>query len=359
MIYENFRNGINIGGWLSQYDCLTLPPQNKEEMKTHLSTFITEQDIARIASLKLDHIRMPVDYRVLEAEEDSLTDEKTAFFYMDKCVEWCAKYHLNLIIDLHHAAGNLYGRMDAPMPLLAEEALRLRFIRLWEKLTRHFKGCNGPVIMFELLNEVADGSGYLWNSLYQQTVQAIHEIDSKRYILIGSNEQNSAFRLKELELLEDDRVFYNFHFYEPIVFTHQRAHFSEELKAFNRKIHYPDDISGFTDFLLQNRKYIKQYIHSALEAEVSRETMLVLLKDALDFVTYSGKELYCGEFGVINTADANDAANWMNDFICILEEHHIGHAMWNYKELDFGLVNINNEVVSKERLEKLFGVKAV
>jgi aryl-phospho-beta-D-glucosidase BglC (GH1 family) len=64
----------------------------------------------------------------------------------------------------------------------------------------HFKARKAPVIMFELLNEVSDGSGYLWNRLYKETVALIRSIDSERFILIGSNGQNSAFYLKELEL---------------------------------------------------------------------------------------------------------------------------------------------------------------
>ncbi len=355
MIYEQFRNGINIGGWLSQYDCLNPFPQNEKEMQKHLDSFIREENIAQIASWGLDHIRLPIDYRVIVKNEESLTDRDTALACMDRCIDWCEKYHLNVILDLHHAEGNIFGMMDRPMPLLTDKKLWQNFINIWRMLTEHFRDRTSPVLMFELLNEVSDGSGYLWNRLYQETVKAIHEIDRNRYILVGSNEQNSPFRLKELELMEDERVFYNFHFYDPQVFTHQQAHFSEEMVRYNRKIHYPGDISAFTDFLKENREYIPKYSHVAMEREVSSQTMRVLLKDALDFAVYSGKELYCGELGVIDVADASDASGWILDVQSILDEYRIGHAIWNYKEMDFGFIGLDNCIKSPERLEKVFG----
>ena len=47
---DGFKKGVNLGGWLSQ------GPLDKE----HLDTFITEKDIARIASWGLDHVRLPI-----------------------------------------------------------------------------------------------------------------------------------------------------------------------------------------------------------------------------------------------------------------------------------------------------------
>lgn len=354
MLYKYFRKGINIGGWLSQYDCLNPAPATGEEMQQHLESFITEANIAQIAAWGLDHIRLPIDYRVLTETRESLVACDQTLKIIDQCLNWCEKYQLNVILDLHHAEGNVYGMMEAPMPLLTESHLRTQFVEIWKMLTLHFKERRSPVLMFELLNEVSDGSGYLWNQLYKETVQAIRSIDPERYILVGSNEQNSQFRLKELELLDDDKVFYNFHFYDPQVFTHQQAHFSEEMMLFDRKIHYPDNIEAFTKFLMEHREYMMKYSHVAMEKEVSRASMKLLLKDAIDFVKYSGRELYCGEFGVIDVADTEDSVSWLNDVMEILDQYHIGHAFWNYKALDFGFLDQQNRLKLSERKEQLF-----
>lgn len=346
MLADCFKNGINLGGWLSQYDCLSNIPQTEEEMERHLSTYITEKDMARIAGWGFDHVRLPVDYKLF----DDAHEEKT-FHYMEKCVEWCGRHRLNMVIDLHNAEGNVYGKMDAPMPLLTEEELQQKFIGLWEKITLRFQGVQSPTLLFELLNEVSDGSGYLWNRLCRRTVENIREIDKERGILIGSNEQNSPFHLKELEQLAEENIIYNFHFYDPQVFTHQRAFFSEEMAAFDRIVHYPGEIPGFTDFLQENRQYISKYAHVAMENRVDRERMAALLKDVFDFKTYSGRELYCGEFGVIDCAEDADAVRWLCDCMELLEERGIGHCLWNYKALNFGLVDETGEAVSEYRID--------
>lgn len=359
MLAECFKNGINLGGWLSQYDCLAAAPGTKREMERHLDTYIMEEDLARIAGWGFDHVRLPIDYRLMECGDSKQGYERKTIQCLDSCVSWCKRYHLNLVLDLHNAKGNVYGKMDAPMPLLTEEKFRQKFIGFWEKMTEHFLGVRDPVIIFELLNEVSDGSGYLWNRLYQQTVERIRRIDAGRGILIGSNEQNSPFRLKELELLRDENILYNFHFYDPQVFTHQKASFSEEMTAYDRTVHYPGAIPGFTDFLQRNRQFIPKYAHVAMEDRVDRERMRGLLKDALDFRQYAGRELYCGEFGVIDSAEDADAVRWIRDCAGLLDEWGIGHCLWNYKALDFGLLDESGRTVSKERLngilQALFG----
>lgn len=354
MLYDFFRNGINIGGWLSQWNCLPVAPVNKEDLRKHFQEFIKEENIKQIAGWGMDHVRLPIDYRVLENKVFDHNFDENVFHYIDLCADWCQKYKLNLILDLHDMEGNVYGAMDAPMPLLTEDHLKKRFLHIWAELALHFRGRKEPVIMFELLNEVSDGSGYLWKDLCKQTVKIIRSIDKDRYILIGSNEQNSAFRLKELELFDDKNIFYNFHFYDPQAFTHQKAHFSEEMRLYNREVHYPGEITGFTDFLLNNRKYIQKYARVCMENRVDKESMRRLLKDAFDFVKYTGKELYCGEFGVINTARPEDAAAWLKDVIELLEEQGIGHAMWSYKECDFGMVDMENKLASNHIVKELF-----
>ena len=59
-LFEGDQKGVNLGGWISQ--CVSY------EQK-HFETFITEQDIEQIASWGLDHVRVPVEYYILEEEE--------------------------------------------------------------------------------------------------------------------------------------------------------------------------------------------------------------------------------------------------------------------------------------------------
>lgn len=72
--FEGFEKGINLGGWLSQ-NTLT---------KEHMDSFIKESDIEKIASMGVDHIRLPIDYSVIETED--CEDIESGYTYIDNCL---------------------------------------------------------------------------------------------------------------------------------------------------------------------------------------------------------------------------------------------------------------------------------
>ena len=350
VLFEKFHKGINIGGWLSQYEFIAQQPLTTQNLKNHFDSFITEKDIKQIAGWGFDHVRLPVSGYLL-FNPDTLTLNKEPLSYIDQCISWCEKYHLNLVLDLHDLWGNVYGAMDKPMPLLTDSNLQKNFFCIWEQLTTHLKRETSVTVMFELLNEVSDASGYLWNKMYKEAIQRIRKIDASRPLLIGSNCQNSVAYLSQLDLYDDPNVFYNFHYYDPQVFTHQKAHFSEEMVEYNQTVTYPGDISGFVTYLKEHPEYHMKYSLVAEETRNDRQLMEKLLNNARNFVRYSGCQLYCGEFGVIDSAPASEAVKWMKDLISILDSLNIGHALWNYKYLDFGLLTLNGEIVSQTLLD--------
>lgn len=91
--WKGYRKGMNLGGWISQ--C-------KYEKK-HYDTFITEEDIKRIAGFGVDHVRLPLDYEVIQAPDGQWLED--GFAYIDRCIAWCKKQKLNIVLDLHKAPG--------------------------------------------------------------------------------------------------------------------------------------------------------------------------------------------------------------------------------------------------------------
>ena len=83
--FEGFEHGVNLGGWLSQ--CVSYE-------KEHFDTFILEEDIKRIADWGLDHVRVPVDYSIIEKEDGTFKED--GFQYIDNCIAWCKKYGLHI-----------------------------------------------------------------------------------------------------------------------------------------------------------------------------------------------------------------------------------------------------------------------
>ena len=98
--FEGYKNGVNLGGWISQF---------KVYDEKHFAEFIVEDDIKNISEFGFDHVRVPVDYMVLEDEEGNL--KESGFQYLENCRLWCKKYNLKMLIDLHEAYGYTFDPM--------------------------------------------------------------------------------------------------------------------------------------------------------------------------------------------------------------------------------------------------------
>ena len=60
-----------------------------------------------------------------------------------------------------------------------------------------------------------------------------------------------------------------------------------------------------------------------------------LISEAVRVAEERNVPLYCGEYGVIELADRDDAKEWFKDFHSVMDKYQIGRAVWTYKEMDF------------------------
>jgi endoglucanase len=320
----NLKKGVNLGGWLSQY---------RDFDNTHFNSFITEDDIARIASWGMNHVRLPVDYPVLEEETPAGDFRVSGFSYIDRCLSWCQEHGLKLVIDLHKAPGYVFDRWDE-VQLFSDLALKQRCLDLWSGLAKNYHGVEG--IAFELLNEINLPNCAPWNRLVDETIERIHAIDSGRIVIVGGNHYNAADQLQYLDLYEDERVQYTFHFYKPMVVTHQRAYWIPELEKLEIPVEYPGLYPEFEAFS-----------EEAIATHMDLEFLKAFLQPALEFRERTGKSLYCGEFGVIDQAPMSTRVNWIHDMLSLFQAFDIGWALWSYKEMDFGLVDEHGSIISE------------
>lgn len=343
----NFSKGVNLGGWLSQY---------KEYDHAHFRSFIIRRDIEQIASWGFDHIRLPVDYPILEADESPGVYREDGFAYIDACFEWCEAQGLGIVFDLHHAPGFTFNNaLQAETmhlnTLFSNEDGQQRFIQLWEAIIRRYKDARIPVI-FELLNEVVLPDSEPWNILARRTLHAIRAIAPACQVMIGGNHNNAASELKNLDLVDDPHVCYTFHFYEPLLFTHQKAPWVQVAVEYDQELSYPGEYLNLQAFLARAPQY-----HTAFDWQVGRlldrELMRIFLQPALDFVRKTGRDLYCGEFGVIEYVNPISRQNWHADLVYFLRQHKIGWGVWTYKQLNFGLVDAYGQVVDPALLDIL------
>lgn len=310
-----FRKGIDLGGWLSQCDY-------SEE---RLNTFITEGDFARIASWGFDHVRIPVDYNVVQNPDGTMKQE--GLDRLNRAFDLCEKYGLRAVLDLHKTQGFSFDDGEHEAGFFDSEKYQERFYQLWETFARQWGGRYDRVV-FELLNEVTEPR-YLdtWNRVSRECIRRIRAFAPHTVILVGSYHHNGAREVQYLDAPYDDKVLYNFHCYEPHFFTHQGAYWNEE---FNNDKRYSFAESGATEEFFEE-----------------------LLAPAIEKAHAEGTELYCGEYGVIDIVPPPEALKWFKTLHAVLERHHIPRAVWSYKEMDFGLADPRMDAVRDELLNYL------
>ena len=309
-----FYRGVNLGGWFSQCDY----------SKERLDHFITEKDIDVIAGWGMDHVRIPMDYNVLENADGSLSAE--GFDRIGRAVGWCTQRGMKVVLDLHKTAGYSFDADENEGGFFHSAAYQERFYRLWEGLAQRF---NDPErIAFELLNEVTDASVIgEWNRIAAECIRGIRKIAPRSLILVGSYWNNSPLAVKDLEPPADDRVVYNFHCYDPLNFTHQGASWVPQL---NNDIRIPFDGAGITPELFEEQ------FASAIRTAEER-----------------GAALYCGEYGVIEQVEPEDAVKWFRTIHEVFERHGIARSAWTYRQMNFGLSDARLDGVREELIRYL------
>lgn len=326
---SGFQKGMGIGGWLTNYKRFNVIPQNKRLDITigdieHFETYITEKDVAYIASLGLDHIRLGFDQIVVE--ETPYVYRKNIISILHNFAAWCEKYGLRLVLNMHKAIGN-YCDILEEKGLMHNEELQNRFIAVWVMLEKEFQNKN--TIAFELLNEVVNATAEEWNQLAEKAISAIRELNAQRLIIVGGVEWNNPPGLKDLKVYGDENIIYTFHCYAPHEFTHQQGVLKWAQIYYNRKMPYPcEDIERYRDF----HKVVLNNENAYADIErIDIEYLKSYLQPAKDFIErYPNKVLWCGEFGTIRHCDIKYRENWMRDMITILKEWDLPYCVWNY-----------------------------
>lgn len=323
--FEGFYKGINLGGWLSQGSL----------EKEHLDTFITEEDIKTIKRMGVDHIRIPVDFELIEDEHGNILED--GHTYIRKGIDWCLQNGLNVVLDLHKTAGYVFDDAAYSNGFFDNEGLQERFINLWKVLASRY-GNQPDKVALEILNEVVDPSvADKWNDIARRTIEAIREITPDSWIIVGGTRNNSVVSVKELGAPYDDRIVYTFHCYEPLIFTHQGAYWIENMPA-DYRIDYPKTIGEYiaaTESLIDP---VQAYPLKHIAPEIKgKDFFRKFFMDAIDAAEKNNVPLYCGEYGMIDRANPETAIRWFEDIHEVFDEYKIARAVWTYKEKDFGI----------------------
>lgn len=340
--FEGYKRGIDFGGWFSQCNYT----------EDRFDNFIKAEDFERVGSWGIDHIRLPFDYNLVQTEEGEFIEK--GFQRLAWAVLEAKKYNLNVILDLHKTYGYSFDAGEKQEGFFDNEVYQERFYVLWEEVAKRFAAMHDHVA-FELLNEVTDPSySDSWNRIASTCINRIRAISKDVSILIGGYWNNSPDALRDLEVPIDENIVYNFHCYDPLLFTHQGAGWVEQMPA-DFRLSFS---STYKEYLEITEKMWPEVVSNLdamkdIEGPVNSQYFINRFANAVAVAKEKDVDLYCGEYGVINRADPHEALAWLKAIHEAFEYYGIGRAAWSYREMDFGYVDEHFAPVLDEAIKYL------
>src|SRR2546425_11131916 len=222
----HLRYGINLSEWFAQ----VFDP--KGYTKEHFEAWTTAQDIALIKEMGFDHVRLSVNPQPMFRHKQADRIPADYLGYLDAAVKMILDRGLAVIIDLHPDS-------DFKQKLVSDNEFVEQFADFWRALAQHYSTLDPNLVFFEVLNEPEVRDGYRWYGIQARLAAAIREGAPQHTIIAAGARWSDDDDLLFMEPLHDPNVIYNFHFYEPHVFTHQGATWGENYWHSVKSLPYP------------------------------------------------------------------------------------------------------------------------
>ncbi|EUC57148.1 glycoside hydrolase family 5 protein [Rhizoctonia solani AG-3 Rhs1AP] len=288
-----------------------------------LEYFFTEKDAEFFASLGLNCIRVPFNYRHFEDDMNPGVYNERGFQWLDRIINILGSYGIYTILDLHAAPGgqNIDWHADAGVhrAMFWEHVeFQNRAIALWEKLATRYKG-NTWVAGYNPLNEPTDEEHIRVIAWYERAQKAIHAIDPDHILFWDGNTWAADF-----------------------------SHFKDPLPGSCYAIH---DYSNFGFPSGEPYKGTPEQ-KAKLERQFRRK---------IEFHERVGCHIWNGEFGPVYASPA-DGPDWesvnedryrlLKDQLGLYDTTKISWSIWLYKDIGFqGMVYAGPDTAYIKRLK--------
>ncbi len=192
--------------------------------KHYLDSYITEEDIKLIAEEGFNSVRLPLNARHLyKIHNSELVLNSEMISRIDRLIDWCSRYQVYVILDMHGAPGGQTGQNiddseeDKPL-LFLEEHYTEELTLLWQQLALHYRD-NKTVAGYDLLNEPLPNWSSQYNHqvlpLYRNLIRAIREADKNHMIILEGVHWATDFSIFDTFTKEEaaDNIMLQFHKY--------------------------------------------------------------------------------------------------------------------------------------------------
>jgi endoglucanase len=331
------QRGINLSNWLG----------NAERQ------MVDDRDMDQIARVGFDHIRLPVNPETMGFKLDGTSLSSIDFTRIDAAIHMAMQHKLAVIIDIHPSR--------AFKDTIEENDIAARqFVEFWSALAAHYDEKHYPPgsVAFELINEPHYYHGKIaYADLVKKLIAGIRTTSPNRLIIVGAPYGSSIDGLLAIQPVSDPLVIYDFHFYEPYIFTHQGVQrgFENKTTRFFHDVPYPSaSVDRTIDFYApdasdpaQAAQDLRDYVNQGWNSNRIDDRLHLAQQWAL----LNKVRVICGEFGVMhNHVDPKSRYGWIYDVRQSLESDAIGWDLWDYADL-MGIVTLHGETTQPDPVD--------
>lgn len=312
--------GINLSHWWAQSFTGDYPLD-------HLDTYMQESDFDLIREIGFRHVRLTLNPRAIWNEEDPAALPGDRLTRLQSDVKALVEREVAVILDCHPE--DELKELLKTDPEFVEE-----WLNWWRGLAASFARTDPSMVFFEVLNEPTFEDAEAWRDLQGRALRVIREQAPEHTIVVSGARWSGWGDLLQLEPYAEDNLIYNFHYYEPFVFTHQGATWGGDAVRFIQRLPYPSSTELVKPVLEsiddeEARGAVRQYG----EERWNRQRMLDDLANVADWASEHGVPVTVNEFGTYTAVTlADDRERWLADAVSVFGEYGFGWTMWDYAE---------------------------
>ena len=326
-----FTKGVNLTLWFEAWQP-SIP-----NLKLYDKT-----DFERLKAMGVDVIRIPIHFDLFIGDSKTGQIKPIIFDYLDKACDWAEELGIYLIIDDHSFNSGAY-----PLSKYVEQHLQ----KTWPQIAKRYKK-RSNFIMYEILNEPQIPQED-WYGIQQRTIDLIRSIDKKHTIVATAADWGSLAALTQMEPYADKNIIYTYHFYEPFLFTHQGASWTDKITASLKDIPFPYNKDRMPVFGKPVKGTgIEAQLKNLYPRSANAKGIKTSLQRAKDYSDKYNVPVWCGEMGVHNlVAPVVDRQVWYKTVADTMYELNIPFCVWGYHG-SFGLFKKDSNSRYPNDLEK-------
>jgi hypothetical protein len=307
------RRGVNVSGWA------------KPDGEAH---------IRLAAAAGFDHLRLPVDPMTLWDGSATVLLQPGPLSVLRQRVEMAQALGMAVIVDAHPAAA-------IKQRILADPAFATGFEAYWQALAAALAAVPDDVLYLEPLNEPGGTPARTWPGQQDTLLRAIRAVSPHRRLIAEGANASSPADMMALTPYHLDGVTYAFHFYAPMIFTHQGATWSRPYLRALHGVPYPVPATALQSMgrSLDDPAARDELSREAAGGDWGARRVAASLARVTDWSQRYRVPVICNEFGVFRNGGVAPAhrAAWLADVREGLERQGIGWTLWELSG-GFGIV---------------------